>query len=381
MKNSKESKNRSKLINKDNFIDIFYNVTDAIFFLDADWNFEMINKKTALLFGFTEDEMIGKNFSTFIHPDGQNDLRRHKKHLIENGKYENYETRIITKSGKKKDIRANSTAIFKDKKIIGSMVITRDITINKLLEIQIDTYNEILVDTKELLEEEVKKKTREIWLVLEGFVETIAALSEYKEDSTCQHITRIKAYAQILAEEMKRDSIYSEYINKHESYIKDIMFASILHDIGKTAIPDEILQKPARLDERERAKMIRHTVIAGDIIEKYAEKLYQVLGYHSYLSLAKDIIYSHHERWDGKGYPEGKKCDEIPLSARIIAVCDVYDALTSDRPYKLKWPHEKAIDYIISEKGKHFDPYIVDAFENIVDEFKKINLELHDKTA
>lgn len=134
--------------------------------------------------------------------------------------------------------------------------------------------------------------------------------------------------------------------------------ASILHDVGKVSVPDAILQKPAKLDADEWAVMQGHTSSGGQILERAAK----LVEGSSYLSLGAEIANCHHERWDGAGYPARLAGTDIPLAARIVAVVDVFDALTSKRPYKEPWPVDKALAYIREQSGRHFDPLVVDAF-------------------
>jgi HD-GYP domain-containing protein (c-di-GMP phosphodiesterase class II) len=143
---------------------------------------------------------------------------------------------------------------------------------------------------------------------------------------------------------------------KYEDFIH-IRRGALLHDIGKMGIPDSILLKPGRLTEDERAAMERHTEYAYDLLSDI-----------EYLKPAMDIPYCHHEKWDGTGYPRGLKGEEIPLAARIFSIIDVWDALSSDRPYRPAWPREKVMEYIRSESGKHFDPAVVDVFMGILEE-------------
>ena len=140
-------------------------------------------------------------------------------------------------------------------------------------------------------------------------------------------------------------------MNLTEEDLKNIQFGSQLHDIGKMVIPDEILHKPGPLTDEEREVMKKHPIYA-----------YEILKDIKFLEKALDIPRYHHEKWDGTGYPEGLKNTDIPLFARIFCVVDVFDAVTSDRPYNAAWPKEKAAEYLKSEKGKHFDPEIVDIF-------------------
>jgi len=162
---------------------------------------------------------------------------------------------------------------------------------------------------------------------------------------------------------------------KNENYLEDVSNAAILHDIGKIAIPDEILNKPGKLTETEFETMKQHTVIGGEMLAAADKRFTEQIGAQSYLSLAQAIALHHHEKWDGTGYPEGLSGDEIPLAARITALCDVYDAVTSDRVYKKAWSHEEALDLIHKGRGSHFDPVITYVFLIKHAEFAAIKLK------
>ena len=151
-------------------------------------------------------------------------------------------------------------------------------------------------------------------------------------------------------------------------YPEEIFLSSMLHDIGKVAIPDTILHKPGILSTNERTTMKNHTVYGWSILSQADQEL----GEQSFLTLAAQIALSHHERWDGSGYPNQLAGDKIPLSARISAVADVYDALTTERPYKKSWSHEKALAEINQKSGIHFDPALV----NIANSVEKKMLEI-----
>lgn len=156
----------------------------------------------------------------------------------------------------------------------------------------------------------------------------------------------------------------------------ELALASILHDIGKTSVPVEILSKQGKLTDEEFEIVSEHTKVAGTVLNLGNEIFINEFGKDSYLALAADVALYHHEKWDGTGYPLGVCGEEIPLSARIVALADVYDALRSKRPYKDPWPHEKAMELIKSESGKHFDPVIVDAFLEVEQIFKDDSAKL-----
>ncbi len=187
---------------------------------------------------------------------------------------------------------------------------------------------------------------------------SLAKLAEYRDIETGLHLERIMKYTETLARELADFTEYRDYIT--EEYITDLVNSCPLHDIGKVGIPDSILHKPARLNTDEFEIIKKHSVIGGDTIAE-AEK--KVKG-RSYLNLGKEIAYFHHERWDGSGYPQGLSGSSIPLSARIVAVSDVYDALISKRPYKEPYAHEVAVDIITRSANSHFDETVVRAFLN-----------------
>jgi len=194
----------------------------------------------------------------------------------------------------------------------------------------------------------------------------LAKLAEYRDEGTGAHLERIREYAKIIAEEMTKNPKYAGYITP--AYIDDIYQSSILHDIGKVGVPDAVLLKPGKLTDEEFAVIKRHTNLGGDAITAIES---QIEG-RSFLALGKEIAYNHHEKWDGSGYPEGLAGEGIPLSARIVALADVYDALTTRRDYKEAYSHKRSRQIIIDLKETHFDPELVDVFLTLEDEFNRI---------
>jgi HD-GYP domain-containing protein (c-di-GMP phosphodiesterase class II) len=191
----------------------------------------------------------------------------------------------------------------------------------------------------------------------------LAKLAEYRDNETGAHIERMREYVRILAKELANHPKYQGYITNN--YINDLYESSILHDIGKVAVPDKVLRKPGKLTMLEFEVIKTHTTLGGDALKEVEAR---VSG-QSFLTVAKEIAYYHHERWDGKGYPKGLKGDEIPLSARITALADFFDALTSKRVYKAPFSVEQTKALIIEGRGSQFDPDVVDAFLVRVDEF------------
>jgi response regulator RpfG family c-di-GMP phosphodiesterase len=203
----------------------------------------------------------------------------------------------------------------------------------------------------------------------------LAKLAEYRDEGTGTHLERIREYAKVIAGELAKNPKYTNHITPE--YIDDIYQSSILHDIGKVGIPDAILLKPDKLTDEEFDIIKRHTILGGDAIKAIESKIEG----KSFLALGKEIAYNHHEKWDGSGYPKGLDGQGIPLSARIIALADVYDALTTKRFYKKAYTHEKSKQMIAELKGIHFDPEIVDVFLTLEDEFNRIRREnLEDET-
>lgn len=175
-------------------------------------------------------------------------------------------------------------------------------------------------------------------------IDTLAEVAEFKDSTTGKHINRLGAYTAIVAEKMGVPKVEAQNYGR----------AAMLHDVGKVGIPDNILQKPGRLTEAEYEVMKRHSIIGG-----------QILSHSESTKLAQGVALYHHERWDGKGYPQGIPSQQLPLITRIVAVVDVFDALVSKRPYKEAWPHEKALEEILSCSGTQFDPKIVEVFTEL----------------
>jgi cyclic di-GMP phosphodiesterase len=223
-------------------------------------------------------------------------------------------------------------------------------------------------DSRQRLEYMVELRTRELRDTRDIALLTMGKLAESRDTDTGKHLERISAFSARLARALEQQG--NPHI--HDSLIEQIEISSALHDIGKVAVPDAILLKPGELTESEKLIMRRHTTVGGDtlrgIIERYEG--------NDYLTMAMDIAYSHHERWDGGGYPHGLIAESIPLAARIVAVCDAYDAITSVRPYKDAYSHEEARRRIEIDSGKHFDPEIVSAFIACADDFAVIRARL-----
>jgi adenylate cyclase len=221
-------------------------------------------------------------------------------------------------------------------------------------------------------EQRVRERTRELAMVQEATIESLSSLTETRDPDTGGHIKRTQNYVSLLAEYLKDQPKFSALLD--EETIDLLCKSAPLHDIGKVGVSDKILLKPGKLTEQEFEEMKKHTAYGRDAILAAERKL----GNISFLRFARDIAYTHHERWDGFGYPEGLKGDQIPISGRLMALADAYDAMTSERVYKSQFPHEKAVQIIAEAKGLQFDPDVVDAFLEVKENFQKVALKFAD---
>lgn len=226
---------------------------------------------------------------------------------------------------------------------------------------------DFLKDQNKFLESEVTRRLREVSVIQDVAMMAMASLAETRDNETGNHIRRTQHYVRALALQLQNHPRFASQLS--DSYIEAVYKSAPLHDIGKVGVPDSILLKPGKLDADEFEIMRTHTTLGRDAIQS-AEAL---LGSpNNFLQCAREIAYSHQEKWDGSGYPEGLKGDDIPLSARLMAVADVYDALISRRVYKAPIPHARAVDMMANGRGSHFDPDILDAFLAISDTFHEI---------
>ncbi len=235
---------------------------------------------------------------------------------------------------------------------------------------------DFLRDQNQYLETEVANRTREIGTIQDVTIIAMASLAETRDNETGNHIRRTQNFVKILAEQLQQHPRFAHYLTP--SQIEILHKSAPLHDIGKVGIPDRILLKPGPLTVEEFTIMKTHCALGRDAIVA-AERV--LLSPNSFLTCAREIAYGHQEKWDGSGYPEGLQGDAIPVSARLMALADVYDALTSVRVYKAAMPHLQAKEIIVAGRGRHFDPDIVDAFLESEDEFREIADRFSDKIA
>jgi putative two-component system response regulator len=232
---------------------------------------------------------------------------------------------------------------------------------------------DFLRDKNGFLEREVAKRTKDVTAIKDVTILAMASLAETRDLMTGNHIRRTQFYMSALATSLQTHPRFVHALD--ESSITMLFKSAPLHDIGKVGIPDCILLKPGRLNAEEFEVMKTHAALGRDAIE-HAESW---LGMNlEFLTMAKEIAHFHHERWDGDGYPEGLSGDDIPVSARLMAVADVYDALISRRVYKDRIAHEVAVAMIVADKGSRFDPDVVDAFVGIQEEFRAIATQYAD---
>lgn len=234
--------------------------------------------------------------------------------------------------------------------------------------LELKTARDLLRDRNLFLEQEVRKRTREVAAVQDVTIHAMASLAETRDNETGKHLRRTQWYLKLLAEKVRRHPRFRAELDSDKTV--DLLFKSApLHDIGKVGIPDAILLKPGRLEPWEFEIMKRHTTLGRDAIVAAQESLELELPFLTY---AKEIAYSHQEKWDGSGYPRGLAGEAIPLSARLMALADVYDALISRRVYKPPLPHALAAEIIRKGRGVHFDPDLVVAFLELAGEFQAI---------
>jgi response regulator RpfG family c-di-GMP phosphodiesterase len=195
----------------------------------------------------------------------------------------------------------------------------------------------------------------------------LAKLADSRDPETGDHLERISVYSTMLATVLRQHPRYNKQVTP--AFVRLIGISSALHDIGKVGVEDEILRKPGALTSGERVRMQAHPLIGGDCLREIEQRL----GSSNFLQMAREIALAHHERWDGSGYPHGLRGEEIPLAARIVAIADVYDALSSRRVYKDPRAHDECVEIIRNAAGTQFDPDLVDAWLTIAPKFAEVS--------
>lgn len=240
--------------------------------------------------------------------------------------------------------------------------------------LEIKAWQDFLQDQNAWLQKQVEKRLSEVNRLQDASIYVMVSLAEFRDETTGNHIRRTQEYVRLLAVAMSGLPHYSTLFT--HSYIEQMSKSAPLHDVGKIAIPDHILLKPGKHTEDEFAIMKTHAQRGYDMLKRAGDHM----GEHGeFLTLAMEIAGSHHEKWDGSGYPNGLAGNGIPIAARLMAVADVYDALRAKRPYKEPMSHAQAMTIIADGKGRHFDPEIVDAFLAIEAQVDEITLRWSDE--
>jgi putative two-component system response regulator len=219
-----------------------------------------------------------------------------------------------------------------------------------------------LYDQNRHLEKTVRERTKDLIQTQLQIIRRLGRAAEYKDNETGLHVIRMSHYSRLIAEALDLPDNYSDLIFK----------AAPMHDVGKIGIPDSVLLKPGKLDDQEWELMRQHPQFGTDIIGDHDSELLKEAGI---------IALTHHEKWDGSGYPNGLKGQDIPLSARIVAIADVFDALTTERPYKKAWEVSEAVALIDQESGRHFDPELVAVFHQVLPDILEIKKEYAEESA
>ncbi|MDR2542594.1 MAG: response regulator [Treponema sp.] len=235
------------------------------------------------------------------------------------------------------------------------------------IHLLVESQKKQLVNFNNNLQLMVEERTQKVVELKNAFLRTIAELVECRDGSTGEHIGRTELYMSILLNMLSENNLYKEEVSKWDKNL--ILQSAQLHDVGKISIKDIVLQKPGKLTHEEFDEIKMHVEYGENVIDR----IKKITTERAFLDQAKILIATHHEKWDGSGYPRGLKGKEIPLQGRMMAIADVYDALTSDRPYKKAFTHEEAVRIITNDKSKHFDPDLVDVFLSVSDKFKEIS--------
>ena len=218
-----------------------------------------------------------------------------------------------------------------------------------------------LYDQNRQLESKVRQRTSELNESRLEIIRVLGRAAEFKDNETGMHVMRMSHYSRLIAEAIGMD----------DDEVELVLHAAPMHDIGKIGIPDHVLLKPGKLDDTEWVMMRQHPEFGADILGEHDSEL---------LQMARVVALNHHEKWDGSGYPQGLAGEDIPLVGRIVAVADVFDALTSERPYKKAWDVEKAVGLLKEEAGRHFDPALVPVFLERMDEVREIMARYAEET-
>jgi PAS domain S-box-containing protein len=334
-------KNRMELLAESDlkYRDLYNTIQDIVVLIDADGAICMINHHGALLLEQTPEHLQGVSLMQFIPQENSDALVKEIiDQLSKSEEVKAMQLLLQSPSGQLIDVELSGSRVELPGHDEHYQLIIRDISLTKQMEQQVIESSQLLDTSRQ------------------AAIFGLARLAECRDDTTGSHLLRIREYTRILAAELAENPEFTQTVTSQ--FIEDLCLSSVLHDIGKVGIPDAILLKPDRLSVEEFEAMKRHCFYGNSALSS-ADNVTE--GF-SFLRMGQEITLYHHERWDGTGYPYGLAGLDIPLSARIVALADVYDALTSSRSYKTAFNHEQTRMLIVEESGHRFDPAIVNAF-------------------
>ena len=306
------------------------------------------------LTGYSSLQEVAQCRELFPEPEKRAaELETVRKH----GKVASFHLVVTSGSGARLQIRDSAVAV-------GESIIGVFFDITNLLRANAELQDAL--QGQELLNDRILAGAKNLDRTQGAAIRSLARLAEFRDLETGFHLQRMCEFTRLIATEVHLRDPYSFRIS--QEYANEISLSSMLHDIGKVSIPDQILLKPGKLEPQEWETMKKHTLFGWEVLHKADREL----GEQSFLTLAAAIALSHHERYDGTGYPNGTAGDLIPLSARISAIADVYDALTSRRSYKEAWSHEQTVEEIAGQAGRHFDPVLTEIFLGLQDQFADV---------
>ena len=297
---------------------------------DFDGYFQRVNAAWRTTLGYTPAQLTRRPFVEFVHPEDRAATAAEAAKLTQPGEVSvNFRNRYRASDGDYRWLEWNARASGAQRRIFA---VARDVTEQR--------------EQRDLLEQAVRERTEALEEARLETLQRLALAAEYRDDDTYEHTERVGRTTALLALELGLEEELAALLRR----------AAPLHDVGKLGIPDAILLKPGRLTAEEFRIMQEHAQIGARILSE---------GKFAVLQAGEEVALVHHERWDGSGYPNGLAAEEIPLSGRLVAVADVFDALTHDRPYKQAWPVDRAICEVVDQAGRHFDPRVVEAFRSL----------------
>jgi PAS domain S-box-containing protein len=333
--------------------DLYDAILDTVILVDGDGTIQKVNQRLTQMTGQPAERYLGQSLLTLLDQENGQGIDFELLDWLRRGDtIIGRQARIVGVENRLVEVEISGSRVTIDEEDAFFQLIIRDITSRKRMQEQV-LASDRLIDSS--------RRTA---------IFGLARLAECRDDDTGAHLSRIQAYTRILTDELCDHPDFAHQINA--SFKDDIGQSSILHDIGKVGIPDSILLKPGRLSSEEFAEMKNHCAYGSAALSAGSGQEADI----SFLAMAKEIVQHHHEWWNGHGYPDGLAGNGIPLAARIVAVADVYDALTTSRPYKPAFNHDKARDIIVSESGSHFDPRVVNALLTREQEFKTTRMNL-----